>query len=350
MTSMSNYRLPKDYENIVQEILSKPISKIVTLMPHVNINEMKKGIQNLIDFLKRNGSVIGENRFGIKLLDQPGGAELEDQLSVSAITDAISEGNNLITVNSDGYIVYPNSFIELSNESIGDASEGDVIALVDSGRYLELYASGRCIKEIDVLNPMSNPRQPTKFSRLAKDFPLIILDHYEKHVKYAQSTGHWDDRSKRILRCTPQNTEFIFHKDLWVWLDDHRTDFVVFGEVRKLSPDRTDIELVTIKGAKRYILEVKWLGKNANNTEYKEDRIEAGIKQIKQYLQRERQTLIAALVIYNGRSETEYQGLATSAASFNEDWCELLGWGNEEVPERGKCLVLLLDSKTASTA
>lgn len=346
---MNNYRLPKDYENIVLDVLSKPISKIVSILPQTNINEMRKAILYLIDFFKRNGSSLGDNRFVIKLLDQPYPVQ-GTKLSIAGITNVLINGDNVITVTSDGCIVYPHYSIVLDNETLSDFSAENVVIMVDCGQYLEFYADGRCIKEIDILNPRSSPRQPTKLSRLAKDFPLIILDHYQKHVKYAQATEHWNDRDKRILRCAPQKTEFIFHKDLWNWLEDHKTDFIVFGEVNKLSPDRTDIELITIKGAKRYILEIKWLGKNANNTEYKEDRIEQGIKQIKQYLQRDRQTLIAALVIYNGRAEGEYQSLAAAAASFNEDWCELLKWGNENVPERGKCLVLLLDSKTASTA
>lgn len=347
---MSSYRLPKDYESIVLDVLSNPLSKIVSILPQTNINEMRKGILNLIEFFKSNGSKLGDNRFLIKLQDHPALSGQGTQLSIAGITNALTNGDNVITVTSNGYIIYPHDSIALDNESLSDFSVGNVVIAVDCGQYLEFYADGRCVKEIDILNPRSSPRQLTKLSRQAKDFPLIILDHYQKHVKYAQSTEHWDDRDKRILRCAPQKTEFIFHKDLWNWLEDHKTDFIVYGEAKKLSPDRTDIELVTIKGAKRYILEVKWLGKNANNTEYNEDRIEQGIKQIKQYLQRERQTLIAALVIYNGRAVGKYQSLAASAASFNEDWCELIRWGNEDVPERGKCLVLMLDSKSASTA
>lgn len=347
---MSMYRLPKDYESIVQEVLSKPISKIVALLPNIDINELRMSIQFLTEFLKINGPSIGDNRFVIRIINQHDTPGQGYKLSVSHIIDVLADGNNVLSIDSNGCLLSQSSFIELDNASLSSFSEGKVIVLVDCGQYLEFYANGCYIKELNVFNPGSSPRQTTKLSRLAKDFPLIILDHYQKHVKYAQSTRHWHDRPHRILISSPHKTEFIFHKDLLIWFEDHKTDFIVFGEVSKLSPDRTDIELITIKGAKRYIIEVKWLGENASGTKYDEEKIRRGIKQIKEYLERDKQTLIAAVVVYNGRSEDDYRNLEQESCYYCDEWCELLRWANEEVPERGKCLVFFLDSKTASTA
>lgn len=347
---MSIYQLPKDYENIVQEVMSRPISKIVALLPEINKILMSNALDSLINFVKNHSASLGDDKFVIRLLDYQNTSGEGEQISVETIVSALSDGDNVITMTCNGYINELPCFSELDNASLSSFSEEKVIALVDCGQFIEIYANGCCIKELDVLHPKSGPRQTTKFSRLAKDFPLIIHDHYMKHVKYAQSTSHWHDREKRILRCTPQQTEFIFHKDLWNWFEDHKTDFIVFGEVRKLSPDRTDIELVTTKGGKRYIIEIKWLGKNSNKTEFTESKIKDGIKQINQYLERERHTLIAALVVYNGRSEDNYKKLNSVSTDFSDDWCELSQWGDEQVPARGKCLIYFLDSKTASTA
>lgn len=337
--------LSAEHVAALDSVLIKPASKIVIVCPELTFEEVNSELNLLIEFVKKNNKALGENSFALKLFcsGNTSGKSLNADFIVSCLEndeELIDLQFNLVPINS--------SSLDLDNASISEASENSVIAVIDCCQYIHLWADGKYLKEIDVFNPKAKPRLGTKFCRPAEDYHLIAYDHFIHHIKYAQETDHWANREKRILRCKPRKTELIFHKSLLNWLEIHGTGFFTFAEVEKLTPDRTDIELVT-KNGKKYVLEIKWLGENENGTSYPESRICKGIEQIEEYLKRDKKILIASLLVYNARPETNFKELVSVAVKYGDDWCELKNWDGKDVPTRGTCFIYHLDNRTAST-
>ncbi len=121
-----------------------------------------------------------------------------------------------------------------------------------------------------------------KFSKPFAQFDHILEDHYRSWLHNERNLKYWKDRDNRIL--VAGKTEEIFQGSLFVWLDDFVADKVfAFCEPSGFGQDKTDIHVTTVDN-RNHVIEIKWLGKNASQTEYKEPRIAEGLEQVRIYL------------------------------------------------------------------
>src|SRR5581483_5540804 len=117
---------------------------------------------------------------------------------------------------------------------------------------------------------------------------------------------YWKDRANRILRANPEKTEAIFHRDLLWWIRNYTTGVIrTYSEPEGFGQDKTDIVAVTLAGG--HVVEVKWLGVNEHKTTYNRKRIDEGLIQVKQYLERDDDLVEGYLVVYDGRSSDEHK-------------------------------------------
>src|SRR5262249_15994725 len=110
--------------------------------------------------------------------------------------------------------------------------------------------------------------------------------------------------NQRILLAGPDGTEKIFHTELFWWLNTFLTDRAsVYAQPSGLGQDSTDIMIITITGGS-HLIEVKWLGENEHTPAYRQPQINAGLIQVKVYLEKDNKILSGDLVIYDGRERS----------------------------------------------
>jgi hypothetical protein len=138
-------------------------------------------------------------------------------------------------------------------------------------------------------------------------------DHFNHCVAREQRVQYWHEKAKRILSTGVEGTEAIFQHSLMTWLKDNVLDQLdVYAEpAKKFGQDKTDVIVIAPSG--RYLIEVKWLGKNQNNTSYGEKRINEGLLQVKIYMDNTA-CVQGFLAVYDGRSEKDHQ----SKSSYNK--------------------------------
>lgn len=150
------------------------------------------------------------------------------------------------------------------------------------------------------VNKARVPVTVAKFERRFVHFDDLIVDHYKNWLHNEKNLKYWHDKSKRLL--LGGKTEDLFHGSLFVWLDENITDKVtIFSNPTGVGQEKTDIHVTTVDHS-QHVIEVKWLGKNKSNTEYKEDSIGAGLEQVKIYLNTGDYT-DGRIVFYDGRQK-----------------------------------------------
>jgi hypothetical protein len=87
-----------------------------------------------------------------------------------------------------------------------------------------------------------------------------------------------------------------------------------------MGQDKTDITIVTEVGS--IVIEVKWLGKNENNTSYVQVRINEGMIQVADYLNRNQRLIQGYLVIYDARCEQEHKDKSSYPGASRHQKCE----------------------------
>lgn len=205
------------------------------------------------------------------------------------------------------------------------------IARVD-GDSVEIFIEGRLVNRVNVMHPASNKEKRIgKLSRSHREYKLLIDDHSTRQLINCMD-DYWENRKNRILKSG--ETELIFQTLLHRWLQEHLYDAKAVIEVKTNAGDRTDIDIYAFESGYHYIIEIKWLGKNAKGKEYKIDRVYQGLAQIKTYIEREPNVHEAYLVCYDGRQIGE----CTDNSCINES-C---------VPAKGGYALIFLESQTAS--
>lgn len=206
-----------------------------------------------------------------------------------------------------------------------------VIIRID-GEILEVYIKGLYKKRINLVYPLSqSEKRVGKSQRSHKDYKILIDDHSKKRLINLMGE-YWADREKRLL--IPGITEAYFQKSLYDWLDRCLSDAFPKMETPTRAGDRTDIDIYVYREGIHYVIEIKWLGKNQNNKEYKLDRVVEGLGQIATYFERDFSLTEVYLVCYDGRSEEEH--ITNSKIDKNL------------VPPKGDYKLIFLESESAS--
>jgi hypothetical protein len=189
------------------------------------------------------------------------------------------------------------------------------------GTYLYIVVAGQLVAESDAVGPAKKPPVGAMFDRPAIEIPAVIRDHFLALIRKERGFKYWHDPAKRILVASPESTERLFQRSLFLWMDLHIVDKLrVYAEPRSMGQDATDVTVVTVAG--EHIVEVKWLGKNVNETEYKQDRIDQGVKQIGIYLDNDVRAIRGYVLLYDGRSRDKHENESNYDTSVQHERCE----------------------------
>jgi hypothetical protein len=230
-----------------------------------------------------------------------GGRNLDQQ----EVQRRIQAGTPILRIGLDGRVVEAREGgITITASSARTQSETGFEVLV-GGTYVYYILQGNVVGEVDVSNPGTDPVSGPRFARRFAELDDLLSDHMRQRLTRQQGLEYWSDRRHRILRSGSHGTEWLFHSDLFWWLDQFVADALrVYAEPSGHGQDKTDINVVTAVG--NYVIEIKWLGKNDKNTKHGQDRINDGLVQVKLYLERDDRILGGYLVLYDGRSRADY--------------------------------------------
>jgi hypothetical protein len=305
-------------------------------------------LDNLLKFFTVSSTRIGNSSFALRLYQRK--ATVSQPLS-AAITSKLMDGKlRVFDIDQTLGIFSENEVGIMDNDPsakivLQEASKDVPILFYLSQGCACIFAGKSLIFEF---NP--NTGGPVGLThhlmRRSDEYEVMIREHYEEWVKHDQRTKHWHDRDNRILKKETgdaKGTEQIFQVSLWRWLNDHFSDKAQARvELRTEASDRTDIEIFPLFPG-YFVIEIKWVGKNQNDTSYDETRIGDGLRQIAQYVNRGAAVRKATLVTYDGRGESQFSQIASSK-DIAEGVKEIIA----NVPDRGSAFVLYLFSKHAS--
>lgn len=263
--------------------------------------------------------------------------------SRSTSKPALTMSHVLAACTTDKPILRVDESLRFQGSAAGSVRVSDACSLMASthglqilvhGTYVYVILCGQIIYEGDVLNPSKKPPVGISFYRNASELPAAIVDHFEAHVHKQKGFKYWHDVSNRVLVALPESTERIFQRALFVWLDTHIIDKIrIYAEPRGLGQDATDVTVVTVTGD--HIVEVKWLGKNAANTEYKQDRINEGLRQVAIYLNNDPRAIRGYALLYDARCREDHE----KESAFNPA---------DRHPNCEEPMILFLESETPS--
>jgi hypothetical protein len=217
----------------------------------------------------------------------------------------LQEGNRFVRVDSGLRVLQalplPVSLPDATDRTTTEQS----FEIVVYDRQMYHMLLGRLISEMDAgSNSKANP--VTRWRRPFSDLEGLLKDHVDNYIAREQGTRYWSNKQERILLTGPDGTEYIFQNALFWWLRMFVSDSVdVYAEPTKHGQDKTDIVVTTFDG--KYVIEVKWLGKNEKDTAYGEPRIQEGVEQVAIYLTNDGRLVGGHLVIYDGRFADEHE-------------------------------------------
>lgn len=325
-----------------------PATRIVGEIPGINHHQIDTLLKQVLVFLRENVNDLGDRELLLKVEFNSAKKEIQ-KMSSEAILEALKVGENILEIDHNFVIVGLDKLSVLSLSDISFFSQENNCCLfhVYNGVELVIYANGRTIIELNALAPATSPMAHKKYARSAHNYELALKDHYKNRIRFGGAfSDHWEDRKTRKLRSFPKKTEKMFHDNLQNYLDENLDGAVVYGNVKKITDDATDIEIRVYGQEVLYIIEVKWLGSNGA-TSYSETRLSDGISQVEQYLQRDPVVKEVCLVAYDARNLAQFNGLM-SVDEMKDQWKEITECKGKSLPVRSKGYVFYLESKFAS--
>lgn len=341
---MGDYKYSSNIYDKINKVCNDLCVQLILDFPELVINDIEPIFDKLINFIKDNHSSIGTSQFLIKLdlIDK----SLTEKITSDIIIDELRNGGNLIELNSNLNILNISPFKpQFSSSAISMYSKQKecITVFVKNGVDLMIYSKGVNIKEVNVTSPNSLPVIFDKYNHPAENYKLSLKDFYKQKIR-VNLTGHWDNKSKRILKGG--QTEKHFQRELVKWLNDHLTCKKINYSTRKISNDETDIEIIK-HGGDTYIIELKWLGENKSGTKYNIDKVEAAFDQVKNYIEIEQDVLEISLVTYDGREIAEFEKLICIEEETG-NWKEIKECNAKYLPKKATGFIFYLVNKSAS--
>lgn len=343
-------KVPERYKVTAEKIYASIGMRIVSKLPGWDFSAAQAQIAELRQFLSRHLNDLGDRSFLLELTQDPDG-DLR-RLTAEAIIRANRDEPSIIKLSASLHVISTESCSMAADSEpdetvASELSEGKVVVLYEQRSLVRIYADGRTAGRFDPQALSGCPGKYLRYSRRPEQYEDAILDHYRKIVRDFIS-DHWEDRKKRILRAyrgKATRTEDIFQDSLVEWLDLH-LDASVKGKVGQVTSDQTDIEINA--PGQLYIIEIKWLGKNKSKTKYTIDRVALGMRQVGDYLTKQGSAKRATLLVYDGRSQVDFEG--TQGMSYEHDPdCRLLSeCEGQPLNARASCMLVFLRSTTAS--
>ncbi len=322
-----------EQKKAIQETFTASVKVSASL--GVVLEDVETFQKNLREFIHNNHSHFsGEMLFFVFDCSNSGALELT-QIETSK---SISKGSGMFRVDKDLRLISAEASPQtLSDFSLKLSDENKFGVMVSKGSYINEILKGVPINEFDAIDGHKNlPFKGTITPRSMDSFIQLLYDHKANRIDDEQGTYYWSDKTNRILRSDKKHhTEWIFQSDLFWWLENFLTDKAdVIAEPSGLGQDKHDIRVITTDG-RRFVIEIKWLGKNDKSTTYGQDRINEGLEQLKIYLDKDSKFYCGYLVAYDGRPLDKHNS--------ESKWDEKHRHGLCEKPE-----IIFLKSETPS--
>jgi hypothetical protein len=347
---VSTPKLIDEFEDSVMAVFRSLSARVIKHLPDLDFTVVEEQLTQLRRSLAVMADDLGTLPFVIEITqeDDSAGAVLD----AKAIVSSVGLPRRILTVGKNLHVLRSSKFTSDSTSptpvQLSEASEDTLLFSRSETDTVTVCAGGRTVGFFNLRHPTEHPPAGRSFNRLAEDYQIAVLDHYRRCVQYWQRTDHWAKRPDRILRSrlgSAHKTELIFHNDLHHWLDTNLSAQVWSGP-RDTTGDQLDI-IITAPSGKTYLIEVKWIGKN-EKTSYTIKTVTKGLKQMGTYLKKQAKISEGLLVAYDARKLSEFDVIA-SIGLRDEPGCKwLAACETVPVPARGNCLILFLESKTAS--
>jgi len=184
-------------------------------------------------------------------------------------------------------------------------SHKNAIFIFVSGLELNIVYDGRIYFDIPNIHSLDREKRLEKKLPISK-YKSLIVRHYKEELVSENRVPHWENRSEWKLKNAP---ETIFQKSLSSFLERNVVGASILEQAtNNNSTNQTDITVVVPPDDKRYIFEIKWIGKSIKasydgKTAHKQAR--AGISQLTIYLSNDTKSIKGILVVYDARKEKE---------------------------------------------
>lgn len=288
-------------------------------VPLIEVEEFQ---QNLLEFIRKNHSTYANQLLYFVLSNSVSGTAV---ITAKDVTKAALASNALLRVDKELRLIAA----EKSPDCMADFAdklnqENNFGVFISKGSYLIEFLRGVLICDFDALNGHKNlPFKGGIISRPMASLDLILEDHKKNRIDNEKGFSYWSDKAKRLLRSDEKHgTEWLFQNDLYWWLSNFLSDKLdVIAEPSGLGQDKHDIRVITTDGL-RYVIEIKWLGKNEAKTTYKQPRINEGLQQVKIYLENDSGLYCGYLIVYDGRPDNEHDKESHWDNQFRHQLCE----------------------------
>jgi hypothetical protein len=344
---MSENRFTNESLAAIAEVFASLSTKVIKHFPSWDYATVEQQFTLLQTSLATLSSAIGSHHYVLEITQATTAGK---PLSAKEILNANTPQYSIIRLGKTLDIVAVQSFtadIPTSVE-LSDASSQTVLLYREANDAVTVYANGCTAGYFDLKRPHIRPPISSRFARRAEDYEYSILDHYSECVRYGQSTDHWSNKPARILFALKgtSKTEDIFHRDLHLWLEKHLQAQVWRGP-KDTTRDELDIIIISPRG-RTYLVEIKWIGVNSNHTKYTINDISKGIGQMNTYLTKQTRISKGTLVAYDGRDKVAFDKLLSISDEQTEGCKRLDVCNGVPVSDRGGCIILFLENKTAS--
>lgn len=343
-----NNQLTKEVLDAVSEVYTSIAAKIIKQFPTWDFTTANTQIETLRQTLADMTDGLGSQHCVFELAQEDDAGK--PALTTASINQFNEQSISIIKIGRNCNVISTHSFTHDTPTSVelSERSANTVLLHREAHNAATLYAKGWTVGVFDITSPLRRPPSTSQFARRAEDYEIAILDHYKRNVRYCQSTDHWADRSKRVLFAKKGNskTEDIFHRDLHVWLQNNLQAQVMRGP-KDTTRDELDLLVIAPMG-RTYLVEVKWMGKNSNDTKYTIKAVSDGLGQLKDYLVKQPDIKRGTLVAYDGRELKEFESVVCVSDEQTSGCKRLETCGGIPVPDRGSCLILFLENTTAS--
>jgi len=292
----------------LQRVLQNPALRIAAVLG-LPVYTIEDGLDNLHQVIRSVSSQIGPKRYTFCLSNTPAARTVDQALVVKYIR----RGRSSFVCNWDLHLIDTTTQSPTVSSVSENSENPGCVGILVEGTYLHYFLGGKCIHEMDIASPGRVRPPPSQWMRAMSDFDPIIADHKRQCLDGEKLVRYWQNKKSRILLVGPDGTEAIFQQNLHWWLNNFVEDrLAVYSNPTGAGQDKTDIIVVTVDA--KYVIEIKWMGRNANKTEYQEIRINEGLVQVDIYLKNDSSLTKGYLVVYDGRCPLLHQ----VASRFND--------------------------------
>lgn len=303
-----------DQSKILEALINTASQTSAVLGLPLDITE--KFIAAVDEFLLKNHDRLGDQPFLLALRPSESSAP---HLTLQVVIENVNKGKPVLYVNEELRLLEPVSGSATLTESSVLTRRDNILGVLVSGTYAYELLQGVPVGEGHITAGRKALPVISKFHRPMEEFEAVLSDHLDECLNAGQ-LKIWSNKADRILMSEPEKTELIFHRSLFSWAKLFVSPKLkIYAEPTGLGQDKTDIIIVTSTGS--YVIEVKWLGINQSGQEYKQDRIDVGLAQVKIYLEKDHQLVCGYLVCYDGRLREVHETESSWNDSLRHELC-----------------------------